>query len=112
MQTSQDRFREHERTRRQSMSGFGLRDYRSSSWRIRYTRAQHTMRSAAVVVFDPRFQNRTQMCFRHWNQPMEAFSSYCPDHALESSGRDPGDTVLPAALAEPDLESYPIRLPA
>jgi hypothetical protein len=31
---------------------------------------------------------------------------------MESSGGDPGDTVRPAALAEPDLESYPIRLPA
>ena len=48
---------EHERTRRQSMSGFGFRDYRGSSRRIRYARAQHTMRSAAIVIFFPRFQN-------------------------------------------------------
>ena len=34
------------------------------------------------------------------------------NHPLESSGGDPSDTVRPAALAEPDLESYPIRLPA
>jgi hypothetical protein len=39
MQTSQDRFREYERTRRQSMSGFGLRDYPNSSRRIRHARA-------------------------------------------------------------------------
>ena len=39
MQPSQDRFREYDRTRRQSMSGFGLRDYRSSSRRIGYGRA-------------------------------------------------------------------------
>jgi hypothetical protein len=39
MQASQDRFREYEHTRRQSMSGFGLRDYRSSRRRIGYARA-------------------------------------------------------------------------
>ncbi len=38
MQASQDRFREYEHTRRQSMSGFGLRDYRSSRRRIGYAR--------------------------------------------------------------------------
>ncbi len=70
------------------------------------------MRSTAVVMFDPRFQNRSQVCLGQWNQPVETLSSNRPDHALESSGGDPGDTVRPAALAEPDLESYPIRLPA
>jgi hypothetical protein len=29
----------------------------------------------------------------------------------ESSSRHPGDPVRPAALAEPDLEHYTIRLP-
>jgi len=38
MQASQDRFREYERTRRQSVPGFGLLDYRSSSRRIGYAR--------------------------------------------------------------------------
>jgi hypothetical protein len=52
------------------------------------------------------------MRLRQRNQPIEASAPRGPNHALESSGRDPGDTVLPAALAEPDLESYPIRLPA
>ena len=33
-------------------------------------------------------------------------------HDWESSGGHPGDLVRPAALAEPDLESYSIRLPA
>ena len=38
MQASQDRFREHERTRGQSMPGFGLLDYRNSLRRIGYAR--------------------------------------------------------------------------
>ena len=33
-------------------------------------------------------------------------------HGWESSGGNPSDLVRPAALAEPDLESYSIRLPA
>ena len=33
-------------------------------------------------------------------------------HDWQSSGGNPGDLVCPAALAEPDLESYSIRLPA
>ncbi len=32
-------------------------------------------------------------------------------HEWESSSRHPGDPVRPAALAEPDLERYTIRLP-
>jgi hypothetical protein len=82
MQAFQNRFREHERTRRQSMSGFGFRDRRSSSWRIRYSRAQHAMRSTTVVMFYPRFENRPQMCLRERGHPIQAFSSYGPDHAF------------------------------
>jgi hypothetical protein len=33
-------------------------------------------------------------------------------HDWESSGGNPGALVRPAALAEPDLERYSIRLPA
>jgi hypothetical protein len=33
-------------------------------------------------------------------------------HDWESSDGSPGDLVRPAALAEPDVESYSIRLPA
>ena len=82
MQAAQDRFREYERTRRQSMAVFGLRDYHNSSWRIRYARAQPAVWSTLVVMFDPQFQNRSQMCLGRWNHPVEAFSSYCPDHPL------------------------------
>jgi hypothetical protein len=57
VQATEDRFREHERIRRQSMSGFGLRDYRNCSWRIRYPWAQPAVRSAAVVQLD----NQTPM---------------------------------------------------
>ena len=51
------------------------------------------------------------MYLRQRNHPIEALPSDCPDHALEraAGSGDPGDTVRPAALAEPDLESYPIR---
>jgi len=52
------------------------------------------------------------MRLRYWDEPIQALPSDRADHALESSGGDPADTVRPAALAEPDLESYPIRLPA
>jgi hypothetical protein len=37
-QASQHRFREHDRTRRQSMSGFRPRKYRHFLWWIRYPR--------------------------------------------------------------------------
>src|ERR1700676_4403202 len=82
MQTSQDRFREYERTRRQSMSGFGLRDYRRSSGRLRNSRTQVAVWSTSILMFDPRFQYRSQMCLGHRDHPIEAFSSYCPDHAF------------------------------
>jgi len=53
MQAAQYRFREHERTPHQSMSGFGFRDSHSAPRRIRYARSQHTMRSTAVVMLYP-----------------------------------------------------------
>ena len=82
MQTSQHRFREHERTRRQSMSGFGLREQCQFPRRIRYARPQRAVTTSSVVMGDPLFQNGTKMCLRHRNQPIQAFAPNRPDHAL------------------------------
>ena len=94
------------------MPDFDFRTTRNSFRWIRYARTQRAVRTSAIVMSHPLAQNRAQMYLRQRNHPIETLSSYRPDHALESSGGDPGDTVRPAALAEPDLESYPIRLPA
>jgi hypothetical protein len=49
------------------------------------------------------------LCHDHW-KPYFQFNC---QHALwESSGGNPVRTVRPAALAEPDMERYTIRLPA
>src|ERR1700730_18737337 len=50
--------------------------------RIRHARTQRAVRTPLIVMSRPLSQNRTQMCFRHRNYPIEAFSSYCPDHAF------------------------------
>jgi len=82
MQSAQNRFREHERARRQSMSGFSLwAESEFARW-IQDTRPQRTMTSASVVVHDPLFQNRTKVRSRDRYQPTQAFTPYRPDHEL------------------------------
>src|SRR6266705_1449120 len=101
MQAAHYRSREHERTRRQSMSGRRLPGSHTFLRGIRYPRPQRTVRTPMIVMSRPLSQNRAEMYLRHRDHPIETLSSYRPDHALESSGGDPGDTVRPAALAEP-----------
>jgi len=64
MHASQHRFREHERTRGQSMPGFALLDCRNTLRRIGYARTQRAVRASAIVMSDPLAQNRSQMCLR------------------------------------------------
>jgi hypothetical protein len=96
MQPAHYRSREHERTRHQSMAGRRFRGLHIFLRRIRHTRSQRVVTTPTVVMGRPLSQNRTQMCFRHRNYPIEAFSSYCPDHALESSGGDLRETWIPS----------------
>src|SRR5205809_3158681 len=59
--------------RRQSMSGFGLSQYRRSyRRRIPHARAQALMRPPLVVIRDPLNEDRPQMRRRYRNQPVQA----------------------------------------
>jgi hypothetical protein len=82
MQASHDRFREHERTRRQAMSGFSLREYYRCSRRVRHTRAQRAMRTAFVVMGNPFLENHTKMRLGDRNEPIQTLPPYRPDHAF------------------------------
>ena len=90
MQASEDRFCECERTRRQSMSGFGLRGDRSSSRRSRHDGCpRRAVRSTAVVMFYPRFPNspatrKVQSC-RSNNQKPPVSYIRTPQHRRRQS---------------------------
>jgi hypothetical protein len=87
MQATEDRFHKNERIGRQAMAVFSLRDERMLLERIRYTRSQRAVRTSAVVMRYPAFENRTQMRFGHRDQPIEAFAPRCPNHALANGIR-------------------------
>jgi uncharacterized BrkB/YihY/UPF0761 family membrane protein len=59
MQATEDRFCEDERIRCQSMAVLSLRNDLELSWRIWHTGSQRTVRTSAVVMRRPRFENRT-----------------------------------------------------
>ena len=81
MQAAQHRFREHERTRRQSMSGFRLREDRQVPAGGSGTPGPSaTVRPAPVVMFYPALQNRAQMRLRHRDHPVQTFSPNRSDH--------------------------------
>ena len=75
MQATEDRFHKNERIRRQTMAVFSLRDERMLLRRIRHTRSQCAVRTSAVVMGHPAFENRTQMRFGNRDQPIEAFTA-------------------------------------
>jgi len=82
MQTSLDRFREHERTRREAMSGFGLGEYFRCYRRVRHTRAQRAMRTAFVVMGNPFLENHTKTRLGDRDKPIQTLPSYRPDQAF------------------------------
>src|ERR1700680_4110932 len=58
MQATEDRFHEDERGRRQAVAVFYLRDAFMFLGRIWHTRSQRAMRTSAVVMCHPTFENR------------------------------------------------------
>jgi len=67
MQSARHRLREHSNALPQSMTGFRSTDRNQHGGRIRDSRTQTTVRSTAVVMFDPRLQDRSQVCLGQRN---------------------------------------------
>jgi hypothetical protein len=93
MQATEDRFHKDERIGRQTMAVFSLRHERMLLRRIRHTRSQCAVRTSAVVMGHPAFENRTQMRFGNRDQPIEAFAPGCPNHAVMSKFSN--DCIIP-----------------
>ena len=87
MQAAEHRFHTDERNRRQSMSGRRFRNLHTSFRRIRHARTQRAVRTSLIVMSRPLAQNRTQMCFRYRNHPIEALAPYRSNHALDDRVR-------------------------
>lgn len=86
---SQHRFREHKRTRRQSLSGFGLREHQRLVRRIWHLRLLALVRPTLVVMLDPFKQDRAHVCRRHRHHPIPAL----PPHRLDRSSPQSGFSV-------------------
>jgi hypothetical protein len=62
-----------------------FRDYFGVDRWIGNTRIQRHVRAPAIVVADPGFQDKTQMGFGQWDQPVQTFPADRANHAFTNS---------------------------